>query len=78
MDTAILSAVRDTLESRKEISLEYAIANTDRSVGAMLSGAGVSRYGQAGLPDHTIQVKFKVSEVKSFGSFLAHCIPVLM
>ena len=72
MDTAILSAVRDTLENRKEISLEYAIANTDRSVGAMLSGAVVSRYGQAGLPDHTIQVKFKGSAGQSFGAFLAH------
>ena len=72
MDTAILSAVRDTLENRKEISLEYAIANTDRSVGAMLSGAVVSRYGQAGLPDHTIQVKFNGSAGQSFGAFLAH------
>ena len=45
------------LENRKEVSLEYAIANTDRSVGAMLSGTVASRYGQDGLPEQTIQVK---------------------
>ena len=60
------------LEDGKEVSLEYAIANTDRSVGAMLSGAVATRYGNEGLPEQTINVKFKGSAGQSFGAFLAH------
>ena len=71
MDVAMLAAARDALDHRKEVSLEYAIGNTDRSVGAMLSGAVAARYGEAGLPDRTIQVKFKGSAGQSFGAFLA-------
>ena len=69
-DRAILDAAREAIESRKDVSLEYAIANTDRSVGAMLSGAVAARYGSAGLPDDTISVKFKGSAGQSFGAFL--------
>ena len=72
MDVSILAAAGEALANRKEISLEYAVANTDRSVGAMLSGAVAAKYGQAGLPDKTIQVKFKGSAGQSFGAFLAH------
>ena len=71
-DVSMLSAAREALDNRREVSLEYAIANTDRSVGAMLSGAVAARYGEQGLPDRTIQVRFKGSAGQSFGAFLAH------
>ena len=71
-DVAILNAAKDALDAQKEISLEYAIANTDRSVGAMLSGAVAAKYGNEGLPEETINVKFKGSAGQSFGAFLAH------
>ena len=69
-DRTILAAAAEAIGQQKEISLEYAIANTDRSVGAMLSGAVAARYGQAGLPDETINIKFKGSAGQSFGAFL--------
>ncbi len=69
-DRAILSAAREAIDEGREVSLEYAIGNTDRSVGAMLSGAVAAKYGQAGLPDETINVKFKGSAGQSFGAFL--------
>ncbi|WP_294588416.1 glutamate synthase large subunit [uncultured Phocaeicola sp.] len=71
-DVAMIAACQEALESGKEVSLEYAIANTDRSVGAMLSGAVATKYGNAGLPEQTINVKFKGSAGQSFGAFLAH------
>ena len=71
-DINMLAAAQEALDSRKEVSLEYAIGNTDRSVGAMLSGAVAARYGQEGLPEQTINVKFKGSAGQSFGAFLAH------
>lgn len=71
-DSLILEAARCSIEAAKEISLEYTIANTDRSVGAMLAGVIAKRYGQQGLPDQTIQIKFKGSAGQSFGAFLPH------
>ncbi len=58
------------IEHGKEVSQEYAIANTDRSVGAMLSGAVATRYGSEGLPEQTINVKFKGSGRTKF-----RCVP---
>ncbi|WP_302443572.1 glutamate synthase large subunit [Paraprevotella xylaniphila] len=71
-DVEIIASATEALEHGKEVSLEYAIANTDRSVGAMLSGAVATRYGNEGLPEQTINVKFKGSAGQNFGAFLAH------
>ena len=71
-DVQMIEAAREAIENGKEVSLEYAVANTDRAVGAMLSGAVASRHGNAGLPDRTINVQFKGSAGQSFGAFLAH------
>lgn len=71
-DVAMIATCQEALENGKEVSLEYAIANTDRSVGAMLSGAVAAKYGNTGLPEQTINVKFKGSAGQSFGAFLAH------
>ena len=71
-DVEMLQASSAALESGREVSLEYAIGNTDRAVGAMLSGAVAAKYGNDGLPNDTISVKFKGSAGQSFGAFLAH------
>lgn len=71
-DREIIRLAKDAIEKQHEVSLDYAIANTDRSVGAMLSGVIAKKYGQAGLPDQTLHVKFKGSAGQSFGAFLAH------
>ena len=47
----------------------YAIKNTDRAVGTMLSGVIAQKYGEEGLPDGTIKIKFKGSAGQSFGAF---------
>ncbi|MDY2642564.1 MAG: glutamate synthase large subunit [Mediterranea sp.] len=69
-DVEILRAAAETLENQREMSLEYTIANTDRAVGAMLSGAVAAKYGAKGLPEQTLTVKFKGSAGQSFGAFL--------
>jgi len=48
------------------------VKNTNRAVGAMLSGLIVKKHGLQGLPDNTINVRFKGSAGQSFGAFLAH------
>ena len=70
-DREIIKAAESAIKDKKEISLDYAIANTDRSVGAMLSGAVALAHGDNGLPNKTLNVKFKGSAGQSFGAFLA-------
>ncbi|NDV83599.1 glutamate synthase large subunit [Bacteroides sp. 51] len=69
-DIAMIEAAKEAIGKYKEVSLEYTIANTDRSVGAMLSGSIAMKYGGKGLPEHTLNIKFKGSAGQSFGAFL--------
>ena len=69
-DVEMLHAAAEAVENQKEISLEYTIATTDRACGAMLSGVIAAKYGEKGLPEHTLNVKFKGSAGQSFGAFL--------
>ena len=72
LDQQIINAAQKAIEHQEEVNLDYAIKNTDRAVGAMLSGVIAKKYGLAGLPDDTINVKFKGSAGQSFGAFLEH------
>ena len=72
LDQQMIAASAKAIESQEEVNLDYAIKNTDRAAGTMLSGVIASTYGLAGLPDDTINVKFKGSAGQSFGAFLAH------
>ena len=47
----------------------YMIKNTDRAVGTMLAGEIARRYGEEGLPDNSVNIKFKGSAGQSFGAF---------
>ncbi len=49
---------------------ELHIANSDRSVGAHLSGQILRRTGYAGLGDNTIHCEFRGAAGQSFGAFL--------
>ena len=68
-DEEIIRAAQKAIENQEEVTLDYAIKNTDRAVGTMLSGAIALKYGEEGLPDGTIKIKFKGSAGQSFGAF---------
>ena len=71
-DKEIIRAARNAIDNGEEVTLDYAIKNTDRAVTTMLSGVIAKRYGEAGLPDNTINIKFKGSAGQSFGAFAVH------
>ena len=71
LDRQIIQSARRAVEEQEEVNLDYAIKNTDRAVGSMLSGLIAARRGNDGLPDSTINIKFKGSAGQSFGAFLA-------
>ncbi len=70
LDQQIIRSSQKAIVSQEEVNLDYAIKNTDRAVGVMLSGVVAQKYGHEGLPDSTINVKFKGSAGQSFGAFL--------
>ncbi len=72
LDRQLISRAYPAIEHKMPVELEFPIANTDRSVGAMLSGVVAKKYGDAGLPDDTILCTFRGSAGQSFGAFLAH------
>lgn len=70
LDRQIIRSAQKAIEEKEEVNLDYAIKNTDRAVGTMLSGMIAGKYGYDGLPDSTINIKFKGSAGQSFGAFL--------
>ncbi|MGM9764876.1 MAG: glutamate synthase-related protein, partial [Candidatus Cryptobacteroides sp.] len=71
-DTELMAVLRPAIENGLKLSIGVPIKNTDRSVGAMISGEITRLYGQIGLPDDTITVDFTGSAGQSFGSFLCN------
>ena len=68
-DEEIIKAAKKAIDTQEEVTLDYAIRNTDRAVTTMLSGVIAKKYGEQGLPDSTINIKFKGSAGQSFGAF---------
>ncbi|MBI1887633.1 MAG: glutamate synthase large subunit [Nitrosomonadales bacterium] len=72
LDNALIAQAQDALNEGKPALIESRISNTNRTVGTMLSHEVARRYGHAGLPNDTIQVRFNGTAGQSFGAFLAH------
>ena len=72
LDQQLIRGAQRAITDGEEVNLDFTIKNTDRAVGAMLSGMIAEKYGNAGLPDKTVNVKFKGSAGQSFGAFLTH------
>jgi len=70
LDRSILKVAAPAIQAKMPIQLSYPIKNTDRAVGAMLSGTIAKKYRAEGLPSDTITINFKGSAGQSFGAFL--------
>ena len=71
-DEEIIKAAQKAIDHQEEVTLDYAIRNTDRATTTMLSGIIAKKYGEKGLPEDTINIKFKGSAGQSFGAFAVH------
>lgn len=70
LDKKIIQASQKAIDDQEQVNLDFLIKNTDRAVGAMLSGVIAGRYGAAGLPANTINIRLTGSAGQSFGAFL--------
>jgi glutamate synthase (NADPH/NADH) large chain len=71
LDMELISEAEKAISDKQAVVVKKSIHNTNRTIGAMLSGRIAERYGSAGLPDGTIKCRFTGSAGQSFGAFLS-------
>src|SRR5688572_15343561 len=69
LDWKLLAAAKDSLEHKTKTEAAFAIKNTDRTAGTILSNEITKKHGGAGLPDNTIHFQFNGTAGQSFGAF---------
>ena len=69
LDWKLLEAAATALSKKEKVKKEFALKNTDRTVGTILSNEITKLYRGEGLPDDTIHFKFKGTAGQSFGAF---------
>ena len=69
LDLTLIEKARPALERGEPVSIETKIRNSDRTMGAMLSGEIARRHGSVGLPEDTVRIRAAGSAGQSFGAF---------
>ena len=72
LDRKLTDQAQPALDHGESVLIETKVYNSNRSVGAMLSGEIARRYGHAGLATDTIRIKMQGTAGQSFGAWLAH------
>jgi glutamate synthase domain-containing protein 2/glutamate synthase domain-containing protein 1/glutamate synthase domain-containing protein 3 len=70
LDRRLIGLWQDSLKEGSPARVSLGISNTDRTVGAMLSGEICKRCGEGALPEDSITFKFTGIAGQSFGAFL--------
>ncbi|WP_372973807.1 glutamate synthase large subunit, partial [Muriicola sp.] len=65
----IISQAHPALFRKEKTSLDFAIHNTNRAIGAIISNEISKIYGAEGLPENTLKLNFTGSAGQSFGAF---------
>ncbi|MGB5718449.1 MAG: glutamate synthase-related protein, partial [Gammaproteobacteria bacterium] len=71
LDNELIRLSQAALDNRTPVKIDLPVRNTNRTVGAMLSGQVASRYGHSGLPEDTISITLRGIAGQSFGAFVA-------
>ncbi len=71
IDHEFIEQAKPAFENGTPVYIKSRIRNINRSVGTMLSSEVAKKYGDAGLPDGTINIELRGTAGQSFGTFLA-------
>ncbi|MCJ2104385.1 glutamate synthase large subunit [Methylobacterium sp. E-041] len=71
LDRRLIARAQNAIDTGEPVVLHDVIRNSDRTAGAMLSGAVAKAHGHEGLPDDTIVVKLSGTAGQSFGAWVA-------
>ncbi len=69
LDQELLELARPAIERKTPVRIERPIKNTDRTVGAMISGGIAEKFGADGLPDDTVHIRLSGVAGQSFGAW---------
>ncbi|MBX9868792.1 MAG: glutamate synthase subunit alpha, partial [Burkholderiaceae bacterium] len=72
LDHRLIAQAKSAINNGEKVSFIMPIKNLNRTVGAMLSGEVVQKYGHTGLADDTIHIQLQGTAGQSAGAFLAH------
>jgi len=72
MDRTLIEKSQKAISDCEPVQIELPVVNTDRTIGAMLSGEIAKKHGLKGLPEDTIHVKLTGTAGQSFGAFAAN------
>ena len=78
LDNRLVELCRPAIERGEKVSLELPIRNINRTAGTVLSSRVAKKYGVNGLPEDTINIKFRGSAGQSFGAFLSRGITLTL
>ncbi|HEY5893478.1 MAG TPA: glutamate synthase large subunit [Chthoniobacterales bacterium] len=78
LDDVILQDAKEAITDGEAISLSYRVKNINRSLGTRVSGEIGYQYGEAGLPEGTIELNFAGSAGQGLGTFLAPGIRIVL
>ena len=71
LDHDLIKGAQGAIEGGEPVSLAFAVRNTNRCVGGLLSGTIARAHGAAGLPEDSICVRFEGAAGQTFGGWLA-------
>ena len=71
LDHELIARSEAALENGETVEFDVAVRNTNRTLGAMLSGEVARRHGHEGLPDDSIMINANGTAGQSFGAWLA-------
>ena len=71
LDHQLIAEAQPAIDNGTPVHISLPVRNSNRTVGAMLSGRVARKYGEEGLPDGTIDIELEGSGGQSFGAFLA-------
>ncbi len=72
MDSDLIKLSTKAINNGEKVWISKEIKNTDRAVGAMLSGEITRKYGTRELEEDTVNARFYGSAGQSFGAFLVN------
>ncbi len=70
LDDELLPLVQPAIDGVSAVKIERDIRNVHRTVGARIAGQIAYLHGDDGLPQHSIDLRFRGSAGQSFGAFL--------
>jgi glutamate synthase (ferredoxin) len=68
--STLLKLCSPAIERGEKVTAEVEVRNVNRVVGTITGSEVTRKYGAAGLPEDTIQIRFKGSAGQSFGAFM--------